>query len=156
MNSMRLEAVEPIRRALLRPMKVAIALSVSGELLLLVVFGMILFPGGNLLTQLLWTVVFCGIGMGSVYGAALTLSGVDRLDPVRALAASTVLSVAILGVACDGLCYRLAHHFGVFGARGHGTAFLACGVLLSIANGIAVGFLCFTPRGIRLLEEWGR
>lgn len=39
------------RRRYLRPLEVAVTFSVFGELLLLIVFGLILFPAGDLLTK---------------------------------------------------------------------------------------------------------
>ena len=58
---------EEARKLYVRPLIVSLFFAVVGELLLLVIYGIILFPEGNILYKVLWTLVFCGIGMGSTH-----------------------------------------------------------------------------------------
>ena len=57
--------IEDSRKKSNRTLIVSLCFSAIGEFLLFVVYGIILFPEGNLLYKFLWTVVFCGIGMGA-------------------------------------------------------------------------------------------
>jgi hypothetical protein len=52
----------------LRPLMASTASYMAAEFFLLLVFGLILFPGGPLLNKVLWTLVFCGIAMGQRWG----------------------------------------------------------------------------------------
>jgi len=143
------------RTALLRPLKLAILFSVLGESIIFVVWGLVLYPGGSVLNKLLWTVLFCGLGMGSAVGALIQLGIVGRLDGAAAVAATTVLGVLVLGVGCNLLCLGLDQHFQFFGGLDNGPLFVWNGVVMSAVGGLAVGTLCFTRRGRRVLERVG-
>ncbi|GEM_PF-795520 len=139
-----------------RPLLLGIAASVLAESVIFVVWGLILFPDGNVLTKLLWTVGFCGLGMGSTIGALLVLLVVDRLDGPAAIAATSVLSALVLGVACNLLCYNLdRHYFHYFGGGDTPALFLINGVLMASLGGALIGWLLFTPGGRRRLDRLG-
>ena len=94
-----------------RPLVLAIAGSVFSEAVNFVVWALILYPQGSLLAKkLLWTIVLCGLGTGSVVGAAIVLFVVDRLEGAAAIAATSLLSATLLGGGCDVLCYQLDSH----------------------------------------------
>lgn len=135
------------RERYLRPIKLGIALSVLGESVIFVVWGLVLYPEGSVLNKLLWTVLFCGVGMGSAVGAAVSLLVVDRLEGWKAVAATTVLSVLLLGVACDLLCLQLDRHFLYFGGAEDMWFFLGNGLAMAAVGGLAVGWACFVPAG---------
>jgi len=142
-------------RRYLRPLKLALALSVGGELFLFVVWGLLLFPAGNVWLKLLWTLAFCGLGMGGAWGSLIVLVVVDRLEGWTAVAATTGLAVALLGVGCDALCLTLDRQFGYFGAGEHGLAFVGVSLVLSLLGGLLLGWLCFRPGGRRWLDRIG-
>ena len=142
------------RSSLLRPIKLSILFSVAGEFVIFVVWGMILFPYGSWLHKLLWTLLFCGVGMGSAIGAVVAIFIVGRLRGAAAIAATTVASVALLGVACNLLCLALDEHFHYFGGESHGEMFIWNGIVMAALGGLLVGWLCFTERGSRIGRGW--
>lgn len=143
------------RQRYLRPLKLGIALSMLGELGLFVVFGLVLSPSGNLIHKFLWTVVFCGIGMGAAGGAFLDLFVVDRWRGWPAVLASTLISVALLGIACNLLCLSLDMDLDHFGGKSNPALFLASGILAAALGGAFLGWLLFTGRGVRVLDRLG-
>ncbi len=139
-----------------RALWLSILLSMFGELIILIVWGVILYPTGELATKFLWTVVFCGLGMGSAVGALLVLFVVDRLHGRAAIVASTLLSALILGVGCNALCYQLdVHYFHSFGGAESPGLFIGNGVVMSMLGGALVGWLVFSERGASLLTQRG-
>lgn len=140
----------------LRPLYVAIAFSVAGEALILVVFGLILFPEGNLLNKVLWTLLYCGVGMGATLGALLNMFVVNRIKSVASsLFATAILSALVLGVACNLLCLNLDMHFHYFGGHTNPVLFYVNGLAMSIIGGLMMGWLLFTARGTRVLAKIG-
>lgn len=138
------------RSTLLRPIKLSILFSVAGEFVILVVWGMILFPDGSWLHKLLWTLLFCGVGMGSAVGAVVSILIVGRLRGVAAIAATMAASIALLGVACNLLCLALDERFHYFGGDSHGQMFIWNGIAMAALGGLLVGWLCFTERGTKV------
>ena len=126
-----------------------------GEIFLLILYGLILFPDGSLIHKVLWTLVFCGIGMGATLGAFISFFVVDRFNGTKAIFITTLLSLTILGVACNLLCLSLDHHFQYFGGTSDPYLFFSGGVLGSVIGGIAVGAILFTPKGNEYLEKIG-
>ena len=136
------------------PLKVCVLVSVLGEATILLIWGIILFPEGSQLRKFLWTVVFCGIGMGSVLGCFVTVYVVDRMSGARAVAAVALASFILLGIGCDALCYNLdAHYFHYFGGLENPVLFLSGGSALSLLGGFIIGLLLFTERGRLLLAR---
>lgn len=139
-----------------RPLLLSIAASMGGEALLLLVYGVLLNSGGDLWVKVLWTVVFCGLGMGSVVGALTILIVVDRWEGLPAILATSAIMAAVMGGLCNVLCYRLdSHYFHYFGAAEQPLLFLAPGIVLPALVGALFGWLMFTPRGRLVLERWG-
>ena len=143
------------RQTYLRPIIVAISLSVVAEFGLLVLFGMVLFPEGSLFHKFLWTIVFCGLGMGSVLGAAISLFIVDKLKGKAAILSCVALSFVTLGIFCDQLCLALDRHFQYFGGASHGWVFSTTSWILSSLGGALAGWLLFTEAGSKLLSKLG-
>ena len=143
------------RKEYLRPLWLGILFAVSGELFIFVVFGLLLNGSENWATKLVWTVGFCGIGMGSTVGAFVDLLIVGRWSGARAVAATCALSTAILGIACNLLCWRLDLGLHYFGGAEHPAIFVGSGIAASVAGGLAFGWLLFTDSGRGWLDRHG-
>jgi hypothetical protein len=144
------------RQGYLRPLTVSIALSMTAEFFLFLVFGVFLFPAGPWLNKLLWTVVFCGIGMGATMGAFIDLLIVGRWQGRKAIVATMLLSIVILGIACDMLCPSLDRKFLYFGGAEDSVLFVATSVVMAAIGGlIGGGGVLFTKFGQQLLDRLG-
>ncbi|MHC4587517.1 MAG: hypothetical protein ACYS3N_23570 [Planctomycetota bacterium] len=126
-----------------------------GELLLLILFGIILFPDGSMLHKALWTLVFCGIGMGATLGAFINILVVDRFHGMKAIFTTTALSLIILGIACNLLCLNLDKHFHYFGGSSNPYLFSFGSVFGSVIGGLIAGTILFTEKGNKYLERLG-
>jgi len=130
-----------------RVLLMSLAASVFSEFILLVVYGIILFPEGNLLNKTLWTLVYCGLGMGATVAAFINLFVTDRYTGLRAIILTTVIAVVLLGFLCDGLCYRLDLRFDYFGAPHMPPLFFHVSSWVgSLVGGALVGYLSFGKR----------
>lgn len=143
------------RKMFIRPVIISLFFAVVGEFLLLVIYGLILFPEGNLIYKVLWTLVFCGIGMGTTLGAGINLFIIGRFSGLSAILLTTLLSFLILGVACDLLCLNLDLHFNYFGAQTSPLLFSTGGILGSLIAGAGIGGLLFTKGGQTMMERIG-
>jgi len=141
------------RSRYLRPLWLVTALTVSAELIIFLIWGVWLYPDGNLLYKFLWAVVFCGIGMGAVVGMMLNMIVVDRWQGWKAIAATTAISIVVLGVICDTLCLSLDNVFGYFGGAENPALFLGNGLIMSAIGGLVVGYLLFTQKGEAWLDK---
>ena len=65
-------------RSFARPLKLAILFSVLGEAVILVVWGFYLFPEGSWFNKFMWTIVYCGLGMGGAFGSVVALGLLGR------------------------------------------------------------------------------
>ncbi len=130
----------------LKPLRLSILLSVIGEASIFLIWGTYLYPEGNIWYKFLWTLVFCGVGMGSVIRVVIDLFIVDKLDGLKAIIASAATAFLILGVFCNLLCFKLDLHFNLFGAQEASNLFIINGMLMSLLGGLLLGFMCF---GIR-------
>jgi hypothetical protein len=139
------------RRLYLRPIALAIALSLIGELGIWIVWGVILFPHGDPLAKLTWLAI-CGLGMGSVIGALTVLFVVGRLAGLRGGLAAGCLAFAVF-VACDVLCWRLDHHYNFWGTEQNPALFLVNGVVCGGVAAILYGWLLFSTRGGELTDR---
>lgn len=137
-----------------RVIQVCLAATVLGELIIFLVWGLWLHPGGNVVNKFLWTVVFCGFGMGSSVAVLLILSVVDKLTGWKAAWAASTITFGILGVLCNWLCFRLdSRYFHYFGGAESPTLFIASGILMSTLGGLLIGWLLFVPSGQRVLRR---
>ena len=144
---------EDARKTYIRPLIISLLFSVGGELLLLVIYGIVLFPEGNMVYKVLWTLGFCGIGMGATLGACINLFIVGRHEGLKAVLLTVLLSFLIMGVACDLLCLNLDLRFNYFGAQASPFLFSAGGVLGSLIAGAGIGLLLFSEAGRSILEK---
>lgn len=138
----------------LRPLKLSILFSVLGEAIIFVIWGILLYPEGNLVHKFLWTVVFCGFGMGAAIGAIITLLVVGKWKGIYAVILCAELSGLVLGLFCNYVCYNLDMHFDYFGGKETPVLFVMSGTLIAILGGALVGWLSFTERGKRFLKKY--
>jgi hypothetical protein len=143
------------RKMYIRPLIISLFFAIVGELSLLVIYGIILFPEGNLMYKVLWTLGFCGIGMGATLGAGINLFVMGRYAGPKAILLTILLSFLIMGVACDLLCLNLDLHFNYFGAQASPLLFSSGGVLGSLIAGAGIGGLLFSETGRSILERIG-
>jgi hypothetical protein len=126
-----------------------------GEIFLLILYGLILFPDGSILYKVLWTLVFCGIGMGATLGAFVNILIIDRFDGIKAICLTTTLSFIVIGFACNLLCLNLDRHFHYFGGASNPHLFSFGSIIGSIVGGLVVGGLLFTETGNEYLKKIG-
>lgn len=139
-----------------RIIQVCLGTIVLGEFIIFLVCGLWLYPGGDVVNKFLWTVVFCGFGMGSAFAVLLILLIADKLTGWRAAWATSGISLATLGVLCNWLCFRLdSHYFHYFGGAESPTLFIANGIVMSAIGGLLIGWLLFVPEGQQLLVKLG-
>ena len=139
----------------LRPLKLAIIFSVLGEAAILLIWGVILYPEGSLLHKFLWTIVFCGIGMGAAAGVFIDFLVVGKLNGLPAIIATAFISFVLLGLFCNFLCFNLDMHFDFFGGHNTPNSFIWNGIVMATLGGIFVGWLCFTDKGNKILNKYG-
>ena len=149
------DIAEDSRKVYIRPLIASLFFAVAGEFLLLVIYGIILFPEGNLLYKALWTILFCGIGMGATLGAGINLFIVGRYSGTKAILSTILLTFLTMGIACDLLCLNLDLHFNYFGAQTNPVLFSAGGVLGSLIGGAGIGGLLFSETGRSILDRIG-
>jgi len=147
---------EEDRQLYLRPLAVSLLGLTTAQLVFFVVWGVILFPGGSLLVKLTWMLLVCGIGMGATLGVAIDLIISGRWDGLRAILATMALTVVLLGVGCNLLCFTLDRHvLHMFSAAGAARGFLVGGFTTSAMGGLAIGTLLYTETGRRILRAVG-
>ena len=137
-----------------RPLKLALLFSILGEAVILLVWGFYLFPKGSWFIKTMWTLVYCGVGMGGAFGAVLVLGLLGRVDGWRAVGLTALLSTVMLGLFCNTLCLRLDMTFGYFGAQGAGLLFMLNGIVMSALGGAVLGWMTFTDRGRAFGPDW--
>jgi hypothetical protein len=142
------------REMFIRPLIISLLFTVVGEFLLLVIYGILLFPDGNMIYKVLWTLVFCGIGMWATLGTSINLFIIGRYAGLKAILVTILLSFLIMGVACDLLCLNLDLHFNYFGAQINPLLFSAGGMLGSLIAGAGIGGLLFSRTGQSIMERY--
>ena len=126
------------RRDFVRPIVVAIVLTIIGELLILFVWGMLLFPSGNIWHKLGWTLT-CGVAMGATIGALVNVVVTGRLSGLTAASYAGAIYFVILGI-CVYICYQTDLSTGYFGAVEAPTLFVLGGLVPAGLTGIAYGY----------------
>jgi hypothetical protein len=142
------------RKLYLRPLYIATAFSWFGELGLFLYYGVYANDTGHYLEKLIWTLGFCGIGMGMTLGGLIDLLLVGRVGPKAGIIGCVVLAVVTTGFACNWLCYHLNRELDYFGQAGApAMSFLMPGLLVSPFAGWFLGWACFTEGGDRFLSK---
>jgi hypothetical protein len=99
--------------------------------------------------------MFCGIGVVATMGAFINLFIVERWQGWKAIGATMLLSVVVLGIACDILCLSLDRQFLYFGGAEDSVLFVGTSILGAAVGGMIGGGLLFTEFGQQLLDRLG-
>ena len=116
------------RAEAVRPIVLALAFTVLGEVGICAVWGLWLFPEGATLGKLAWTLT-CGVGMGATIGAFAVLLIPGRLSGWKAVVTAACISMLVLG-HCTFLCYYTDLAVGWFGAQEAPVLFVIWGGLV--------------------------
>ncbi|KAF3391102.1 hypothetical protein DPV78_011077 [Talaromyces pinophilus] len=92
--------------------------SLFAEIIFLAVGVFIMTGTQDLFYKVMWTLVFCPLGMGGAMGGLVNFFIVDHYYGKKAAHFTGILALLILS-ACNYLCYNLDRHFGWFGATEH-------------------------------------
>ncbi len=144
-----------LRREYTRPIVVATVFTLIGELMLLLFYGVYLSNEGSLIYKIIWTLGFCGLGMGFTLGAAIDLFLVNRIPDSKAIWATAAISTVGLGIACNWLCTNLDRHFGYFGGAENLALHILPSFFAAAVGGWLIGWLLFSVRGKSVLESVG-
>lgn len=117
------------------------------------IWGLILYPEGKIIHKFLWTIVFCGLGMGAVAGSAIVFMVCGRQNGYPAVISCVWISLVLLGLFCNTLCFHLDMNFNFFGGADTPQLFIWNGVLMSVIGGGLTGFLSFTSKGKRFSKK---
>jgi hypothetical protein len=141
------------RMIYLRPFILFYVNSLFAEIVFLSVGVFIMSGTEDLLYKMIWTLVFCPLGMGGAMGGIVNYFIVDYYYGKKAAHFTALLCLLILG-NCNYLCYRLDHHFNWFGATDHPMWFHWRYPSLWLV-GYVNGRMMFTDEGQKTLSRWG-
>jgi hypothetical protein len=142
------------RQYYLRPMKLFILTSMATEFLFLMI-SICFFSGfKDIFYKIMWTLFFCGIGMGSTMGTFINIFITDQYFNYKAILGTTLLGLIVFGT-CNILCFRLDHHFDYYGAINYPIFFLSKGFFAGILGSLINGYLLFSANGQKLLIKMG-
>lgn len=137
----------------LRPTIVAMALSAIGEATYFVLWGLVLFPGGNVLAKFTWTAT-CVVAMGAVIGVGVAAFVMERLDGKAAALGTAFVYAAVLS-ACTLICAHLDRQFDYFGGASQPTLFLAAGLIPAVLSSALYAWLLYSGLGRTILQRLG-
>jgi hypothetical protein len=143
------------RRDFVRPLVLATAFTWIAELALLLYYGVYLSDEGSLLDKIIWTLGFCGIGMGLSMGGLIDLFLIGRVSEKAGIWLTTLFATLTLGVACNWLCMTLDRHFKYFGGAANPYLHFLPSFIGSVIGGWLLGWLLFSSRGRSILERFG-
>ncbi|KAE8373860.1 hypothetical protein BDV26DRAFT_271020 [Aspergillus bertholletiae] len=148
-----LKTAQKRRNVYLRPFLLFWLNSLFAETIFLAVGVFIMTGTRDLLYKVLWTLVFCPLGMGGAMGGLINCFIVDHYYGKKAAHFTGILSLLILS-ACNYLCYNLDRHFGWFGATEHPLWFHWRYPMIWLV-GYSNGLLLFTDQGQQRLASLG-
>ncbi|BCR93100.1 uncharacterized protein AKAW2_10146A [Aspergillus luchuensis] len=137
----------------IRPFLLFYLNSLIAEIIFLAVSVFIMTGTRDLFYKVMWTLVFCPLGMGGAMGGLTNGFIVDHYYGKKAAHFTGILSLLILS-ACNYLCYNLDRHFGWFGANEHPMWFHWRYPMIWVV-GYCNGLLMFTDRGQERLARVG-
>jgi ubiquinol-cytochrome c reductase iron-sulfur subunit len=141
------------RSDFVRPVVLAVLMTLLAEAFYFFVWGVVMFPQGSLVGKFWWTLT-CGIAMGSVIGAATVVFVVGKLHGPSALLSVAFIFFAV-GVACALLCSALDARFNYFGGEEHALLFVIGGGVPALIGGFLYGWLLFSEHGRKHLHNLG-
>ncbi|KAI0174965.1 hypothetical protein BJ166DRAFT_621352 [Pestalotiopsis sp. NC0098] len=144
---------EKRRLVYLRPFLLFYLNSLFAEVIFLAVGVFIMTGTRDLIYKILWTLVFCPLGMGGAMGGLVNWFIVDHYYGIKAAHFTGILSLLVLS-SCNYLCYNLDRHFGWFGATEHPLWFHWRYPMIW-AVGYLNGKLLFTDEGQKRLARMG-
>ncbi|ETS75467.1 hypothetical protein PFICI_12411 [Pestalotiopsis fici W106-1] len=144
---------EKRRLVYLRPFILFYLNSLFAEVIFLAVGVFIMTGARDLIYKILWTLVFCPLGMGGAMGGIINVFIVDHYYGTKAVHFTSILSLLVLS-SCNYLCYNLDKHFGWFGAADHPLWFHWRYPMIW-AVGYFNGKLLFTDEGQKRLARMG-
>ncbi|KAI9129940.1 hypothetical protein ON05_030200 (plasmid) [Acaryochloris sp. CCMEE 5410] len=133
-----------------RALSVGLALSLLGELIYWVIWGLILFPSHPWIT-FKWSLV-CGFGMGSVVGTLTCLVLIDRFRGWQAVVTGFAVAFGIF-IFCAINCFLMDQQSNYWGAATHPQWFLMGGVVGAILGSLMYTWLVFTSTGSQFLDR---
>ena len=143
----------PARRHYIRPLALAAVFTVAGETMVVVLWGLVLFPGGSILAKLLSAgaaAIIMAVGIGLMVGFVV---GGRFKGPVAAVVSSlcyaTVLAAGIL------ISYEIDMAIDIFGVRRDPTLFVLTGIVPAILSAPLYGWLLHGDLGKDLLARLG-
>jgi hypothetical protein len=141
------------RPDVVRPIVVALAMTLAGEAVILLVWGVVLFPAGALWHKLWWAMI-CGAAMGLSIGALVNLIVTGRLTPRYAAPVAALIYLSVL-LLCVGLCFRIDQAAGLFGANEAPLLFILGGVVPALLTSVVYAWLLYGTRGQKILVRFG-
>lgn len=142
------------RQYYLRPMKLYIGSSIGAEFLFLLISIFVFSGFRDIFYKIMWTLFFCGVGMGSTMGTLTNIFLTDQYFNYKGIFGSLILGFIVFGT-CNVLCFRLDHHFDYYGAIKYPVFFLSKGFVAGILGSLFNGYLLFHPNGQKLLIKMG-
>ena len=120
-------------------------------------FGMIWFPELHppLIPRLIWTQIFCGIGMGAAVGALAYLAASPFKQGSRAALIITAIVAGVVYVGCGNVCYFVDRLPGMnyWGTTENPALFLIKGDLGGVLLGVIGSWLLNTKKGMSVLNK---
>ncbi len=141
------------RRQVVRPVAVAIAFTLAGEVLIFLIWGISLFPVGAIWRKLIWTTT-CGVAMGASIGAFVNVFVTGQLRPPKAPIAAAAIYFSVLAF-CVALCYQIDLSIGFFGAREAPWLFILGGLIPALVTSYAYAWLLYSNSGQAILTRVG-
>ena len=142
------------RKQFTRPLIIATIFTWFSELALLIYFGIYLNSHGNLIYKIIWTLGFCGIGMGLTLGGLIDIFLIGRVSVRAGIWLTILFSMTTVGISCNLLCLHMNHHFQYFGGDNVSPyLFFLPGFIGSIVLGWLLGWLIFTEKGNHFLTK---
>ncbi len=139
------------RSDFVRPILLALALTVAGELFYFVVWGMILFPVGSIAAKFAWTMT-CALAMGLSIGSLVGIAVVGRgVSSTAAAIVAGAIYAAILSY-CSILCAEIDQVFDFFGGSSEPSLFIWSGIIPAIVTAPIYGWLLFSETGSRFMN----
>jgi hypothetical protein len=141
------------RPEFLRPIVVAVCLTWLGEILIFLIWGVTLLPGGALWRKFGWTMT-CGVAMGLAIGALVNVFVTGRLHALAAAWSAGGIYFLVLSF-CVGLCYQIDRAVGFFGANEAPLLFILGGLVPALVTGLFYGWVLYSSPGRSLLSRIG-
>ena len=131
------ENLHPLHRTFI----IAVTLTTTAELVYFTIWGLFLFPEGDVVGKLIWTMT-CGIAMGLAIGAITYLWVEERFRGGEAVWGAALVMAAV-GSYCAWLCSRIDIRFGYFGGAENSALFILSGVIPAVFGGLLYGWLVY-------------